>query len=70
MARSFDSERVIAHVQRAEIELCYAVSELTGHEAVADYPEIADALAALVSALAKLEQANGGDSGREGPTTG
>ncbi len=52
-----DAEPILAQLRRAEIELLYAVADISHLGALAHYPEMEIALTALSAAAAKLESA-------------
>ena len=52
-----DAEQVLAHIQRAEIELQYAAADIGSSGALVQYPEVEIAIMALSAAVEKLKAA-------------
>jgi hypothetical protein len=54
--RSQDAEQVLAQLQRAEIEMRFAAADLSHFRALADFPELENALRALGSVMTRLRR--------------
>ncbi len=64
-----DAEQVLAHLQRAEIELHFASADLGSLGVLPQYPEIEIALLALKAAIGKISDAEEAETPGDAPTT-